>query len=125
GTRRLLFSNRGQSPKYSCTEPRLDRPRPSWIRAKSATRSPALTEIEGDPVYHRRCGEISCLNRSLPQAHPRDRVKAGTKWALPHFWCNPAADWRNPLESREPLCDRFAWGFSVCGDFFEASGWSF
>ena|SRR5690606_19331378 len=52
-------------------------------------------------------------------------VKAGTKWALPHFWCNPAADWRNPLESREPLCDRFAWGFSVCGDFFEASGWSF
>src|SRR5690606_10343514 len=24
--------------------------------------------------------------------------------ALPHFWCNPAADWRNPLESREPLC---------------------
>src|SRR5690606_17280714 len=45
--------------------------------------------------------------------------------ALPHFWCNPAADWRNPLESREPLCDRFAWGFSVCGDFFEASGWSF
>src|SRR5690606_16574180 len=52
-------------------------------------------------------------------------VIAGTKMALPHFWCNPAADWRNPLESREPLCDRFAWGFSVCGDFFEASGWSF
>src|SRR5690606_16336970 len=45
--------------------------------------------------------------------------------ALPHFWCNPAADWRNPLESREPLCDRFAWGFSVCGDFFEVSVLSF
>src|SRR5690606_16853232 len=55
----------------------------------------------------------------------RPNVIAGTKMALPHFWCNPAADWRNPLESREPLCDRFAWGFAVCGDFFEASGWSF
>ena len=85
----------------------------------------AVNLLPGEYSYH-RC-QLPRLQKTLAagQVQRRVRVKAGTKWALPHFWCNPAADWRNPLESREPLCDRFAWGFSVCGDFFEASGWSF
>src|SRR5690606_8129721 len=45
--------------------------------------------------------------------------------ALPQFWCNLAVGWRNLHESREPLCDCFAWSFAVCGDFFEVAVWSF
>ena len=41
------------------------------------------------------------------------------------FRCDAAVGWRNLHESREPLCDCFAWGFSACGDFFEVSVWSF
>src|SRR5690606_33870664 len=52
-------------------------------------------------------------------------VNADYKMALPHFRCNLAVDWRNLPDSREPLCDCFGWGFAVCGDFFEASDWSF
>src|SRR5690606_15224855 len=44
---------------------------------------------------------------------------------LPQFWCNLAVGWRNLHESREPLCDCFAWSFAVCGDFFEVAVWSF
>src|SRR5690606_10292070 len=83
----------------------------------SIASAPATEQFARDFLERKGQATISKL--------PKSYVKAGTKWALPHFWCNPAADWRNPLESREPLCDRFAWGFSVCGDFFEASGWSF
>src|SRR5690606_6157003 len=52
-------------------------------------------------------------------------VIAGSKMALPQFWCNLAVGWRNLHESREPLCDCFAWSFAVCGDFFEVAVWSF
>jgi len=52
-------------------------------------------------------------------------VIAGTKMALPQFWCNLAVGWRNLHESREPLCDCFAWSFAACGDFFEVAVWSF
>src|SRR5690606_39918061 len=52
-------------------------------------------------------------------------VIGGDKLTLPQFWCNLAVGWRNLHESREPLCDCFAWSFAVCGDFFEVAVWSF
>src|SRR5690606_20024957 len=52
-------------------------------------------------------------------------VNADFKLTLPQFWCNLAVGWRNLHESREPLCDCFAWSFAVCGDFFEVAVWSF
>src|SRR5690606_10991712 len=65
-----------------------------------------------------------CLQPELSSPELMDKT-AGNILALPHFRCNLAVDWRNLPDSREPLCDCFGWGFAVCGDFFEASGWSF
>src|SRR5690606_21239338 len=83
-------------------------------------------------------GLVLCSGVRKPDAHDavwcvhiervfnlQETVNADFKLTLPQFWCNLAVGWRNLHESREPLCDCFAWGFAVCGDFFEVAVWSF
>src|SRR5690606_5950974 len=101
--------------------------RRSLLKALTLTPTIEVTTVEltiATPILPRTCVPKAALSAATVGISARF-VKAGTKWTLPQFWCNLAVGWRNLHESREPLCDCFAWSFAACGDFFEVAVWSF
>src|SRR5690606_14803198 len=117
-------------------------PRPQALGTRLFHQRRSPFEVARVPRRHRRRQHEAGLirrqvhlvpeKRLLPALVPPTRLRVGIarvnadfKLTLPQFWCNLAVGWRNLPDSREPLCDCFAWSFAVCGDFFEVAVWSF